>query len=1065
MSLFQKSVINKYLKTLDQATLDSAFQKFQTFYKDEERINNIRLLKEENYQEGFLREMFVDVLGYTINPDKNYNLTTEYKNLSDSKKADGAILQNGNAIGVIELKSTKTLDLESIKDQAFSYKNNQPDCRFVITSNFEKLRLYIDNATEWEEFNLFTLTYEQFQVLYLFISYDSIFTGKTSKLKEESKLHEEDITGKLYKDYSTFKQQLFQNLLKNNPQHDKLQLFHKSQKLLDRILFVLFCEDRGLLPPNAIIRIIEQWEKLKELDEEKSLFSRFIKLFHYLDKGHKYKEYELPAYNGGLFLQDDMIDGLVVDDDILHNNCLKLSTYNYNSEIDVNILGHIFENSITEIEQVKAEIEGEQSDKNRSRRKKEGIFYTPKYITKYIVDNTVGALCTEKKKELGIDKIEIEIIENSRTSKGKLTKKAEALLKKLDDYRLYLLSLKILDPACGSGAFLNQALEYLINEHELIDSYVRQLGRYSLELSDISKSILEHNLYGVDINEEAVEIAKLSLWLRTAVHGRKLSNLSNNIKCGNSLIDDPAVAGDKAFNWQKEFPEIMNDGGFDVVIGNPPYVRIQELNHIVIDWLKLHKKTAYKRVDISILFFELGITLLKKNGRLSYIASNQFLVSEYGRSNRNYLLTECKIEKIIDFADLPVFRDALTYVSIFVISKNDPADFYYKKIISISEAITGNYKNEIIIGLKSLSDDAWILTSNTNLDILGKIQKFPSLDSLDCKCWYGIVTGNDDVFILSKSKSKELGLEKQLLLPLTRAQNCGRYTYSDYDLLVLYPYQDINGETKIIEIEEIKINFPKAYEYLLANKLALTKRKDSRKTFEDKSNWHGLTRFGLIAVFNQKKIIFPGECQKNKFGIDIMQTGYSGARVFSITVGDKISLEFLSAILNSRVIEFYLHSVAALKQGGYYSYSSSIIDKIPISSANDESSTKFVEEKVLSIFARNENFKKITNTFLSRIQSNFMIDKLSKKLENFYNYDFKTFLAELKKKKVTLTLKQQDEWEAYFNEYKSEINSLQSQIDKTDKEIDHLVYQLYGLTEEESKIVEGNNNQTKVSLV
>ena len=186
MSLFQKSVVNKYLKNLNQQAVEEAYKQFQQFYDDAERIENIRLLKEENYQEGFLREIFVDVLGYTINPNKNYNLTTEYKNETDSKKADGAILHEGKAIGVIELKSTKTPDLESIRDQAFNYKNNQSNCRFVITSNFEKLRFYIDNATDWEEFNLFHLDYDNFCKLYLFLNKDNIFNGITAKLKEES---------------------------------------------------------------------------------------------------------------------------------------------------------------------------------------------------------------------------------------------------------------------------------------------------------------------------------------------------------------------------------------------------------------------------------------------------------------------------------------------------------------------------------------------------------------------------------------------------------------------------------------------------------------------------------------------------------------------------------------------------------------------------------------------------------------------------------------------------------------------------------------------------------------
>ncbi len=119
MSIFQKSVINKYLSNLDNSLVDDAYNKFNRFYSDKDRIENIKLLKEENYQEGFLREIFVQVLGYTINPDIDYNLTAEYKNETDAKKADGAILKDNDAIGVIELKSTKTKDLESIKEQAF----------------------------------------------------------------------------------------------------------------------------------------------------------------------------------------------------------------------------------------------------------------------------------------------------------------------------------------------------------------------------------------------------------------------------------------------------------------------------------------------------------------------------------------------------------------------------------------------------------------------------------------------------------------------------------------------------------------------------------------------------------------------------------------------------------------------------------------------------------------------------------------------------------------------------------------------------------------------------------
>src|SRR5690606_14706194 len=194
-----------------------------------------------------------------------------------------------------------------------------------------------------------------------------------------------------------------------------------------------------------------------------------------------------------------------------------------------------------------------------------------KYITKYIVDNTIGKLCEEKKAELSI----------SDERFGQASKRSRKGIADLQDYRDWLLDLKICDPACGSGAFLNQALEFLMEEHRYLDELTAQYHKAPLVLSDIEKHILEQNIYGVDINEESVEIAKLSLWLRTAQRGRKLTSLNNNIKCGNSLIDDPKVAGEKAFNWQKEFPKVFEKGGFDVVIGNPPYVNIVNIENAV----------------------------------------------------------------------------------------------------------------------------------------------------------------------------------------------------------------------------------------------------------------------------------------------------------------------------------------------------------------------------------------------------------------------------------------------------------------------------------------------------
>ena len=297
MSLFQKSVEQKYLKQLDSKLLELKYDEFKAYFGSPEIQGNIRNSKEEQFQEGFLSELFVKILGYTLNPSPNFNLTTEYKNINDSKKADAAILMQGSMLpcAVIELKGTNTTDLGKIEAQAFGYKNNQPDCIYVITSNFEKLRFYIDNAIEFNEFNLFKLTKPDFEILYLCLAYDQIAKGIPKKVKEESVSHEDAITKKLYSDFSLFKRELHQNLVSQNPQYDALTLFRKSQKLLDRFLFLFFAEDRQLLPPNSVRLVLNDWKDLQERDVEVPLYDRFKKYFGYLNTGYKGKRYDVFA--------------------------------------------------------------------------------------------------------------------------------------------------------------------------------------------------------------------------------------------------------------------------------------------------------------------------------------------------------------------------------------------------------------------------------------------------------------------------------------------------------------------------------------------------------------------------------------------------------------------------------------------------------------------------------------------------------------------------------------------------------------------------------------------------
>ncbi len=699
MSLFQNSVLKKHLASQDLASIKAAYISYTAYFHNPHIRANIRAAKEEQFQEGFLRELFVNILGYTLNPQPDYNLTTELKNIRDAKKTDGAILKDGNALAVIELKGTDTKDLEKIRDQAFSYKNNQPDCVYIITSNFEKLRFYIDNAVDFLEFSILGMQEEEFKLLWLILQKDNLLDGIPKKIKEESLLVEERITKQLYADYSAFKQDLWQDMVSQNPGQDELLLYKKSQKLLDRFLFIFFAEDKGLLPPNSIMEIVNQWVHLKDLDAYVPLYARFRLYFGYLNTGRiQPGKAEIHAYNGGLFAPDPVLDTLLISDSVLVKHVRKLTEYDFESEVDTNILGHIFEHSLNDIENVRAQLAGELVDKTKTKRKRDGVYYTPKYITKYIVDNTIGRLCTEKKAELSI--IDEEFAEGKR---GRQKKTIQKLKEKLDAYRSWLLQLTICDPACGSGAFLNQVLEFLMAEHHYVDELEALLFDTPLILPNVENHILENNIFGVDINEESVEIARLSLWLRTAKKGRKLSTLNSNIKVGNSLIDDPEVAGDLAFDWHAQFPQVFAKGGFDVVVGNPPYVQSHSLDEYTKNFIYTNYKTAEYQINTYAVFMERILKILQDNSYYSVIIPNYWLSTKYDSRLRNQIFLENRCLEILNV--FSVFADATVDTVILTGEKTiNPLFPKSTSIISLDKD-----KKTIIERLNNLAEKKWAI--------------------------------------------------------------------------------------------------------------------------------------------------------------------------------------------------------------------------------------------------------------------------------------------------------------------------------------------------------------------
>ena len=498
---------------------------------------------------------------------------------------------------------------------------------------------------------------------------------------------------------------------------------------------------------------VESWALADDL-QYKPLYDLFKILFTHLNEGHVYKSgYEIPAYGGGLFAPDTLLDSLKVDDDILKDDLLILSKYDFNTDVDVNILGHIFEHSLSEIEEIEAKLKGEQVDTSKGKRKKDGVFYTPKYITKYIVDNTVGKLCVEKKSILKLDQ-DFDIVEYQKSSGG-VNKKGEKLFHTLESYKKWLLELKIVDPACGSGAFLNEALSFLIREHKEVDDLIAELTNTPLRIFDTEKSILENNIYGVDINEESVEIAKLSMWLRTAQKGRKLSNLSSNIKCGNSLIDDPEIAGDEAFSWENEFPQVFAKGGFDVVIGNPPYIRKQGLMEHYPELCVYYESkyvSATANYDLYALFMEASYRLINNKGIVSFILPHKFLVSDFGEGIRTFFKENTAVENLVHFGSELVFKDAATYTCIVDLTKTSKEKVNFKKVNleNLSRPFvwdTMSYAN--------LSGNNWDLQSQKVFNVIEKLKQQPfKVDDVFDRIFQGIASGGDKFFTLELLEDK-----------------------------------------------------------------------------------------------------------------------------------------------------------------------------------------------------------------------------------------------------------------------------------------------------------------------
>ncbi|MBR6126295.1 N-6 DNA methylase, partial [bacterium] len=692
--LFNKRLLQIHLNNFDYpANYDYAkAQHTISLWQESIKNGNYDKTNETKVQASFLTRFFNNILGYSEMQDNpnEWFLVNEAKTEIDGTKADGALgyftKEHNNDIvrAVIELKDANTpldkkqssrKDYDSPVSQAFSYSSKFDRCDWIIVSNFKEIRLYNKERGQgyYETFEVLNLDDEnEFKRFYFCLCKLNLLDKNRNSLldnlvKDTSK-NEEEITKDFYKDFRNLRESLFEHICANNPEIDKKCILEKTQKLLDRLVFVMFCEDSsiGLLPPYTIRDYYNLRERIPSNSDEK-VWQLYRDLFHSIDEGNSSVNPPINRYNGGLFAKDEILDNLVIKD-MAWADVVKLSEYDFESDLNVNILGHIFEQSLNDIEQIKAKIDKIEQDNKKSKRKKDGIFYTPEYITRYIVEQTIGKYLEENP-----DKLE---------------------------------TIKILDPACGSGAFLNQAHTFLQQQYKIRTEERINAARISETLNlfehsniaDTNRSILLNNLYGVDLNSESTEITKLALWLKTAHKDQPLQNLDKNIKCGNSLIDDSNVAGDKAFNWNEEYKDIMSNGGFDIIIGNPPYGA--ELDEQSKNYIYKNYNSVEYQIDTYVVFIERALKLLKEGGKLSFIVPSTWLNMHYFSKLRNLIISDTKLEQVILYR-YQVFEDVTAETCIFVCSKTHNKD--NKVRISYIDKLEQNNNIEY----SNISQDYW----------------------------------------------------------------------------------------------------------------------------------------------------------------------------------------------------------------------------------------------------------------------------------------------------------------------------------------------------------------------
>lgn len=812
------------------------------------------------------------------------------------------ILRIGNQeILVIEAKKTGVNLTEDEGRQAVSYAYHRK-IKFAVLTNFKEIRVYhalsniknINKNLLKDRSGYLSIRYDEFEKQFdrlWLLSRESFEKGEMNKLlsaKDErlSKLIDESILDDLLQ----FREWLSKDLKKLRVYLTQEQIDEVVQILIDRLIFMRSVEDRGLEDKDFLLNIVADFQQGRT---EKRLWELIKTQFRSFDK-----EYNSKLFAEGLLEKEGFFDEITlvkVIRGIYFGTKDHQERYMFD-EIPGDLLGNIYEQYLGTI--LRGTEKRVSLEKESGKRKKMGIYYTPSYIVDYIVRNTVG----EYTKNKSIDEI---------------------------------LEVKIVDPACGSGSFLIRAFQ------EVCDAIEGRLKKgekskkwagfkdYKERLNLSQKAtILTNCIYGVDLDEKAVELAQLNLLLRLLEGETKetkkllLPNMKDNIKCGNSLIDDLSVS-DKAFGWQAQFPKVFSQGGFDIVVGNPPYINNRNLEENQKKFFEKNYSTAYQQYDIYVLFYELALKLLRNSGWLGFITPNKFAITNYGLPLRKTML-ENKLVKITDVSQLGVFAEASTYPYIVVIQKTQSANSNIKVYLSKSSDLE---KCDLIeIKQNSLNfEEPFLFKNELESSVLNKINGERVIDIYRAKPTSKNINESGDASVITNREVERYNL--------------------------------VHSSERISKKEEWSIQTPA----ILMKKICFVPTATILTSDE-------LIPINTVYVIHSKN--------------------------------QKISLQYLLSILNSKLMGYYTrrkYATTAMR-GGFIELRAFEIENIPIKNPSEKEKQKISE----------------------------LVDKmlfLQKKLH-----------------------------EGKISGNEKEL--LEQQIRQVDWQIDQEVYRLYGITEEEKKIIE-----------